>query len=118
MEVADSPVKEDDYSEVDSDDNYDDDFGEAEAPPDPIATPVADNYDDEDFGADVRWFAMKDRGSSGCSESVAAIASPSAFSTRLWCVARYRLMAFVAIVAPKSLAALSIRSEQGRAAAS
>ena len=41
MEVEDSPVKDDDYSEVDSGDDYGDDFGEAEAPPDPIATPVA-----------------------------------------------------------------------------
>ena len=54
----------------------------------PSAHPAMRSAADEDFGADVRWFAMKDRGSSGCSESVAAIASPSAFSTRLWCVAR------------------------------
>ena len=58
MEVEDSPVKDDDYSDVDSD-AYDDDFGEAEAPPDPIATPVADNYDDEDFGADDRGYDAK-----------------------------------------------------------
>ena len=54
MEVEDEPVKDDDYSDVGSDDDYGDDFGEAEAPPDPIATPVADNYEDEDFGADDR----------------------------------------------------------------
>ena len=62
MEVADdtSPVKEDDYSDVGSDDNYDDDFGEAEAPPDPIATPVADNDEyEDDFGADDRPYDAK-----------------------------------------------------------
>ena len=60
MEVADSPVQEDDYSDVGSDDNYEDDFGEAEAPPDPIATPVADNdYEDEDFGVSDRPYDAK-----------------------------------------------------------
>ena len=60
MEVADSPVKDDDYSDVGSDDNYDDDFGEAEAPPDPIATPVAENDDyEDDFGGDDRGYDAK-----------------------------------------------------------
>ena len=60
MEVADSPAKDDDYSEVDSHDDYDDDFGEAEAPPDPIATPVAENDEyEDDFGGDDRPYDAK-----------------------------------------------------------
>ena len=59
MEVADSPVKDDAYSDVGSDDNYDDDFGEAEAPPDPIATPVAENDYEDDFGVDDRGYDAK-----------------------------------------------------------
>ena len=56
MEVEDSPPN----SDVDSDDNYEDDFGEAEAPPDPIATPVAPEEDyEDDFGVSDRPYDAK-----------------------------------------------------------
>ena len=49
MEVEDSPVKDDDYSDVDSDAD-DDDFGEAEAPPDAgfAAHAIKPDSDEED----------------------------------------------------------------------